>query len=84
MKKLRKETKKIISKNVGLEFSEIAKKDAEYTEKHIEKKIGKTLEYKGTLNKGPRLGGLIPRGNVFVQLNRFIPKGYIEKRLSKI
>jgi len=84
MKKLRKETEEIISKNIGLKFSDIVEKDAESTEKHIEKKIGKALEYKGSLSKGSRFGGLIPKGNVFVQLNRFIPKGYIEKRLSKI
>ena len=78
MLKLNEETKRLIKSHIGLSTEEISKMDWEEIDRHIEKKIGKSLKY-DDLTKLPYQS----RGNVYFSLGRIIGLKFINKKLAR-
>ncbi|MDR0605990.1 MAG: hypothetical protein LBG80_17010 [Bacteroidales bacterium] len=77
---LNDKTKRDIECSTGISFSDIEKLDFDEIEKHIVKKIRKSIvrDYKNVDRRLPA------RGNVFLSLRRYIKLSDIDKRLNKI
>ncbi len=78
MFKLNSKTKESIHASTGMNVDFIANSDIETIDNKIESKIGKKLSFSTTI------GGLIPRGSVYLMFKRFFTKEEIERKLAKI
>lgn len=78
MFKLNNKTKESIYASTGMKADLIANTDIEIIDSNIESRIGKKLTF-STL-----VGGLIPRGSVYLMFERFFTSKEIDKKLSNI
>ncbi len=78
MFKLNNKTKESIYTSTGMDVDFIAKADIETIDSNIESHIGKKLSFSTTI------GGLLPRGSVYLMFKRFFTKEEIDQKLSKI
>jgi hypothetical protein len=76
---LNKKTKLAIGSKIGININELIKMDAEYIDRHIEKKIGKKLK-----NEPERDIRLIGRDPVYMFLLRLMETKGVDAKLSKI
>lgn len=76
---LNNKSKQAIGSRIGINTNELIKMDAEYIDRHIEKKIGKKLK-----NEPERDIRLIGRGSVYMFLLRLMGTKEIDTKLSKI
>lgn len=78
MFKLNNKTKESIYASTGMKADLIANTDIDIIDSNIESRIGKKLTF-STL-----VGGLIPRGSVYLMFERFFTSKEIDKKLSNI
>lgn len=76
--KLSEQTKKSIEKTTGLNYETIVNSDVAEIDRKIEKKTGKKLRF------STHVGGLQPRGSVYLMLNRFITAKDINRSIDRI
>lgn len=76
--KLNKETKKSVYASTGMDVDFIAKADINTIDTNIEARIHKKLSF------STFIGGLLPRGSVYLMFKRFITGKEVERKLSKI
>ena len=72
-------TKKNIEKKIGLSVSNISNNDLSFIKSYIEKKTGKELNF----DSGKPLKGST-RGNVYIDMGRFLDIEDTNKKIDKI
>lgn len=77
MQTLNENTKRILKKETGLSYEEIEKLSQEEIENSLSKKIGKKLKLK-ILKRG-----IIPRGSVYLMLDRILYPGWLHRKFKK-
>ena len=76
--RLNNRTKKSIHASTGMSTDFISMTDIDMIDSNIESRIGKKLTFSTVI------GGLIPRGSVYLMFQRFFSREEIDRRLSKI
>ena len=76
--KLNNRTKESIHVGTGMSTDFIANTDIDMIDSNIESRIGKKLTFSTVI------GGLIPRGSVYLMFQRFFSREEIDRKLSKI
>lgn len=76
--RLNNKTKRTISSTLGIDFDTLAKTDIDVIDKQIEER--NNVRLKPAIN----LGGLSPRGSVYLMFERLITREEIDNGLSKI
>lgn len=78
MFKLNNKTKESIYASTGMKTDFIANADIDKIDSNIESRIGKKLTFSTVI------GGLLPRGSVYLMFERFFTSKEIDKKLSNI
>lgn len=76
--KLNKETKEFVYSTTGMDVEKIIYSDISEVDSAIEKHTNKKLKPALTL------GGLFSRGSVYLMMNRYFTRKYVDHQLSKI
>lgn len=76
--KLNKETRSDIFSATGMDVEKIINSDISVVDSNIEEHIHHKL--KPAFN----LGGLLSRGSVYLMLNRYFTRSYIDRQLARI
>lgn len=67
-----------IKATTGLDAATISNSDVSAVDKSIERRTGQTL------SPSLSIGGILPRGSVYLMLNRLFTSSYINSQLNKI
>ena len=76
--RLNNRTKESIHASTGMSTDFISMTDIDMIDSNIESRIGKKLTFSTVI------GGLIPRGSVYLMFQRFFSREEIDRKLSKI
>lgn len=76
--KLNKRTKQDILSATGMDVDMIINSDISVVDSNIEERISRKL------TPAFKLGGLFSRGSVYLMLNRYFSRNFIDRQLAKI